>query len=133
MHQDIPIHHFSSSTVTQAKDKFMNSSFLDQQAAVYSIYAGDPEMSELVEFFVSQVPERVKSFRRAFEEEDLEELCRLAHQLKGASGSYGFCDLSPLAANLESLLKQAPTREEVSLAMEAFLSIYAHICVDAAE
>ena len=105
----------------------------EHQTAVYSIFADDPDMGELVEFFVEQVPERVKSFRQAFEADDVEELCRLAHQLKGASGSYGFCDLSPLAAKLESILKEAPPREEISIALDAFLSVYELISVGNAD
>ncbi len=109
------------------------SSAPEHRTAVYSIFADEPDMAELVEFFVDQVPERVKSFREAFEANDLDELCRLAHQLKGASGSYGFCDLSPLAASLESLLKESPPREEIATALDAFLSVYELISAGNAE
>ncbi len=108
------------------------SSVPQNQTPVYSEFGDDPEMSELVEFFVSQVPERLQSFREAEARNDLEELCRLAHQLKGASGSYGFYDLSSQAAALESILKQSPQPDEISIALDAFLAVYEHISVGTA-
>ena len=72
---------------------------------VRSTFADDPEMHELIEFFVEEIPNRVRAMSTAWEKNDLESLKRLAHQLKGSSGGYGFEVISKAAAVLELQLK----------------------------
>jgi HPt (histidine-containing phosphotransfer) domain-containing protein len=69
--------------------------------AIVSDFAGDPDMVELVEFFVGQMPERVRQLRESFDSGAIDELRTLAHQLKGAGGSYGFPQISESALHLE--------------------------------
>lgn len=68
---------------------------------VRSTLADDPDYKELVCEFVSNVPSRVRSIRRSIADNDLKQLCSLIHQLKGACGSYGFHDITPLATTIE--------------------------------
>lgn len=72
---------------------------------IRSIYADDPDMQELVEEFVSELPERARRLEEILDEADLVELQRLAHQLKGAGGGYGFPQITEAAAALEMGLK----------------------------
>ncbi|NOG54626.1 MAG: Hpt domain-containing protein [Planctomycetes bacterium] len=72
---------------------------------VVSEFADDPDMLELVEMFVDELPQRVQSLQSSFESQMMDELLRLSHQLKGACGGYGFPSLSEAAAELEGLLK----------------------------
>jgi len=71
---------------------------------IFSAFSNDQDMLELIELFVSELPERVERVRAAWEERRLEELQRLAHQLKGASPSYGYDELGRIAARLERSL-----------------------------
>ena len=48
------------------------------------------------------LPTRLDELQQAFDATDWEQLTTLAHRLKGASGSYGYPDLSTLAATMES-------------------------------
>jgi len=64
--------------------------------------ADDEDMAELVEQFVATVPERVGALRAASVTGDRVCLARLAHQLKGAAGGYGFPRISESAAALEA-------------------------------
>jgi histidine phosphotransfer protein HptB len=76
---------------------------------IYSKLGGDPELGELVEMFVSEMPDRVTAMLARYDTGDFKELARLAHQIKGAAGSYGFGDLTPAAARLEfSACKNEP-------------------------
>jgi HPt (histidine-containing phosphotransfer) domain-containing protein len=75
-------------------------------APVRSDFATDPDMSELVEMFVSEMPDRVAALREHFDRAELSEVQRLAHQLKGASAGYGFRVVGEAAADLEQKLKQ---------------------------
>jgi HPt (histidine-containing phosphotransfer) domain-containing protein len=72
------------------------------ESLIYSSFGGDPDLAELVEIFVSEIPERVSAIESALREDDFEAVRRLAHQLKGAAGSYGFDSLTPAAAAIES-------------------------------
>ena len=66
-----------------------------------STFAGDPDMMELVEFFVQQMPSRIDALRASVDIGSIDELKSLAHQLKGAGGSYGFPLITESARRLE--------------------------------
>lgn len=65
----------------------------------------DPEERELIEFFLGELPERVRLIRDAMSEEDHERLCRIAHQLKGAAPGFGFGTIGAAASRLEQAIK----------------------------
>jgi HPt (histidine-containing phosphotransfer) domain-containing protein len=66
-----------------------------------STLAGDEDMLDLVEIFVSELPGRVGAIHQALAHQDFETLQRLAHQLKGAAGGYGFPAITDAAKELE--------------------------------
>lgn len=76
-----------------------------------SEFASDPDMMELVELYVEDMPERIAAMRTCWETADGEELRRLAHQLKGASAGYGFPSVGEVARELETVLKEDPAVE----------------------
>jgi HPt (histidine-containing phosphotransfer) domain-containing protein len=85
----------------------------DRSAAyVYSDLGADPDLGDLVDLFVGEMPSRIESLLRLYDENNRLELCRLVHQMKGAAGSYGFHAVTPLAARLEQSLKN-DTAEEI--------------------
>ena len=51
--------------------------------------------------FVDELGSRVDSIRQAFVEEDVAALRRIAHQLKGSAGGYGFDPIGDAASRLE--------------------------------
>ena len=63
--------------------------------------ADDPDMLELVELYVEELPDKVADLERTLEECDLDELARLAHQIKGSSSGYGFGLIAARAAVVE--------------------------------
>lgn len=74
-----------------------------------SEFAGDPEMRELIEMFVSEMPEKTASLEALWRDRQLEPLKRLAHQIKGAGGGYGYSQVSQAAGKLESQLQAVLT------------------------
>ena len=78
-----------------------------------SAFADDPDMAELVEFFVGEVPNRLQSIRDYCESGDREGVQRIAHQLKGACAGYGFEEVGLAAAKLEQPLKAEATLDDV--------------------
>ena len=85
-------------------------------SAIHSPLASDPELGELVEQFVAEMPGRVAWLRRHLDAGDWESLRRAVHQMKGAAGSYGFDGVTPYARRLEALLATGASREEITAA-----------------
>jgi HPt (histidine-containing phosphotransfer) domain-containing protein len=73
---------------------------------IRSIYENDPDMAELVRGFATELPNRAQSLEDLLAEQNWEELRRVAHQLKGAGGGYGFSQVTDFAASLERALKE---------------------------
>lgn len=74
-------------------------------APLVSEFAADPDMHELIGMFVDEMPERIRTLEQLAAAGDFESLKRLAHQLKGASGGYGFPTVGNAAGQLEQSLK----------------------------
>ncbi len=87
-------------------------------AALYSQFGDDPEMAVMVDLFVDEMPDRVDRLQFLMKHGQWNELGRFAHQLKGAAGSYGFDQLTPLAARLETAVCQAACDEEIHESLE---------------
>ena len=84
-----------------------------ESPGLYSTLADDPDMGELVELFVDELPDRIESMRTALAASDSDTLARCAHQLKGAAGSYGFDALTPALRQLEQLAREHASEEEL--------------------
>ncbi len=72
--------------------------------AVRSEFATDPDMAQIVQMFVQEMPERVRQLDEGWRAQRLEDVRRLTHQLKGASGGYGFPSLGEAAGEVEAAL-----------------------------
>ncbi|MEK6701417.1 MAG: Hpt domain-containing protein [Planctomycetota bacterium] len=81
-----------------------------------SEFAGDPEMAELVESFASDLPSRIDAIIAAIKSQSVTDLKRLAHQLKGSAGGYGFQTLGASACKVEQGLAKstAPANEAIA-------------------
>jgi HPt (histidine-containing phosphotransfer) domain-containing protein len=73
-------------------------------------------MAELIQSFVNEIPERVRLVERHWERHELGELRRIAHQLKGACGGYGFPQVGQAAAKLENGLSREENADLESVA-----------------
>jgi HPt (histidine-containing phosphotransfer) domain-containing protein len=98
---------------------------------IFSKFAGEEHWQELLEEFVGQLPQRLTALSQAIAANDVQGLAVLVHQLKGACGSYGFDEITPLAERLEkafpkALHKESATNglpEELASFLEALQSI----------
>ena len=80
---------------------------------LYSALGTDPDLREIVELFVEEMPDRTSSLLDRLQACDWEGLRRVTHQLKGAAGSYGFQPISSSAARLEDAIRKAQPEEEI--------------------
>lgn len=72
---------------------------------IVSEMANDADMLELIEMFVEDLPKRAAALEQALRAGELAALTRIAHQLKGAAGGYGFPTITEAAAELEQCAK----------------------------
>lgn len=79
---------------------------------VRSTFASDPDMSELIQEFAGEMPEKAATLLTLWQQGNRAELKRLAHQLKGAGGGYGFETLGACAARLEAMLNEQNAEAE---------------------
>jgi len=67
-----------------------------------SVLEEDPDLKDLVEQFVAELPQRLEAMLAAWREARLDHLRTLAHQLKGAAGGYGYREISDIARMIEA-------------------------------
>jgi len=67
----------------------------------------DPELDELRREFLAEAAEKVREIETALESASIDRVTYLAHQLKGSGGSYGFKQISSVAAELEKTAEKA--------------------------
>jgi CheY-like chemotaxis protein len=91
--------------------------------ALISELAGDGDLADLVEIFVAELPGRVQAFEQACAAADLETLTRLAHQLKGSAGGYGYPSITHAAANLEQSARAGKDVEELTEAVREIAAL----------
>lgn len=71
---------------------------------LYSSLGTDPDLCDIVDMFVDEMPDRITSVMQLLESSNFDELARIAHQLKGAAGSYGFAAITPAAGDVENAI-----------------------------
>ena len=90
---------------------------------VYSRLAADPDLREIVDLFVDEMPDRVAALLEQLNAGDWKNLQRTAHQLKGAAGSYGFDAISPCAGKVEAALRDGEPEEHIRKAVERLIDL----------
>ena len=85
---------------------------------LYSTLASDPDLNEIVAMFVDEMPERVDKLIEELKRNNLEGLQRVAHQLRGAAGSYGFHQLTPYASRVEDAAEKGEPEDRIREAVD---------------
>ena len=94
-------------------------------APLRSELVDDPDMLELVDLFVGELPDRIQAIAAALETHDTDSVTRLAHQLKGAGGGYGYPKITEDAAALERAARDGVEPEQLRSCFDA-LSLTCH-------
>ena len=90
---------------------------------VYSHLAADPDLGELVDLFVQEMPDRINALDAQAKSRDWNQLAETAHQIKGAAGCYGFDEITPYAARLEAAAREAQQEEQILSALDELLTL----------
>ena len=91
-----------------------------------SLFANDPQLADILPGFVERLPDQLDALCKALEEDRLDDAERLAHQISGAGGSYGYPTLSEVTKSLE-LAAKAQDLGKATVAMAAVKEVCAAI------
>jgi HPt (histidine-containing phosphotransfer) domain-containing protein len=90
---------------------------------LYSSFGGDPDLREIVDLFVAEMPQRVVALLSHLRTRDWDALRRTAHQIKGSAGSYGFPAISPAAGVLEDALRMQEPELRILEAVDTLIRL----------
>ena len=93
------------------------------QEPLYSTLGEDPDLREIVELFLEEMPDRVSKLLDRLDASDWDGLHHVAHQLKGAAGSYGFQPVSCLAGEVLKAIRESKPEEEICQAVAAVVDL----------
>lgn len=82
---------------------------------IVSSLASDPDMAELIELYVAEMPQRAGLIMSAFEQHAWEQLSREAHKIRGSAGGHGFDCIGDAAGAIEDMLRASRGAEEQEL------------------
>ena len=93
------------------------------EECIYSRLAVDPDLSDIIDMFVGEMPDRIATLTEQLESSNWEGLRQTAHQLKGAAGSYGFDLISPSAARLESAVRDGQSEQRIQETVNELIAL----------
>jgi HPt (histidine-containing phosphotransfer) domain-containing protein len=94
---------------------------------LYSDLAADADLADLVDLFVCELPGRLRELETAIGQDDVDLVRQLAHQLRGAGGSYGFPALGPPAGELEQAARRCESIPILVLALEDLAEVSSRV------
>ncbi|MFQ5423915.1 MAG: response regulator [Phycisphaerae bacterium] len=96
---------------------------LDEEPILSSL-AGDADMKELIDAFVSELPKRCRAIEEALAKSDVGDLEKTARNLKGEAGGYGFEPITEAAAQVEAAARDGSDATNLA----HFVSQLAKLC-----
>jgi len=100
---------------------------------IHSSMADDPDYGELVVLYVDEMPDRIAALEQAFDSGNMEDLRRAAHQMKDAAGSYGFDQLTPLAAAVECTVRNGELEDNIQKTLRDLIDLCRRVRAGAPE
>ena len=88
-----------------------------------SEFAYDQEMREVLAEFIANLPVHVARLTELLSRQDLDELRRAVHQLKGAGGGYGFPQITEAAAAAEQRIKAADALDAITAHVRSLIDL----------
>lgn len=88
-----------------------------------SDFADDADMLEIIELFIDGLPEHVDTLMDALARSDSETLYRVAHQLKGSAGGYGYDTVSQHSLVVEQLAKAGGSKAELQPVVDSLVTL----------
>lgn len=94
---------------------------------VRSRLSDDPDMLPLISSFVDALPTRIDRMSTLLSQGAHNELGRVAHQLKGACGGYGFIEIGAMAGMLERAVNDGADIETLRAQVDELAALCARV------
>jgi signal transduction histidine kinase/DNA-binding response OmpR family regulator/HPt (histidine-containing phosphotransfer) domain-containing protein len=99
----------------------------DGSDRIKSSFAGNPRMMKIIPEFVDGLAGEVRKMTDLLERNDLAGLQRVVHQLRGASGGYGFDPITAPAVAAEESIKAGQALESITATIKSLIEIIRRI------
>ncbi|HEX3037322.1 MAG TPA: Hpt domain-containing protein [Thermodesulfobacteriota bacterium] len=85
----------------------------------------DPDLEDLIPTFLGNRHRDVEEINRLLEQENLEEIKRLGHSMKGAGGGYGFDEITEIGREIEEAAKNKDKLEieKLNMRLNEYLAV----------
>jgi HPt (histidine-containing phosphotransfer) domain-containing protein len=90
---------------------------------IKSTYADNPRMQKIIPEFVDGLPGSVHKMIELLKGNDLVALQRVVHQLRGASGGYGFDPVTDPATQAEESIKAGQSPESIAAQITSLIAV----------
>ncbi len=94
-----------------------------QQEPLISSLAQDESMLELIDAFVTELPQKLRDVEEAFAQTDNPKLEQLCRSLKSDAGSHGFDPISVCASSIETALIENKSARDVKALMDELVNL----------
>ncbi|MGD0462247.1 MAG: PAS domain S-box protein [Tepidisphaeraceae bacterium] len=99
----------------------------DGPGTIKSSLADNPRMHAIIPEFVSGLPGEVRKMNDLLAQNDLAALEKVVHQLRGASGGYGFDPLTEPATRVEESIKAGKALESIAAEIKSLIEVIRRI------
>jgi HPt (histidine-containing phosphotransfer) domain-containing protein len=86
-----------------------------------------PGMKKIIAEFVEGLPDEILKMQDLLNHDDLKSLRRVAHQLRGTGGGYGFDAITELAGSVEDAINRADNRESITAQINSLVDLIRRI------
>ena len=100
------------------------------EEAILTKYTDDPQLVEIIRDFVASLDQKVADFRSLLTRREIGELERLAHQIKGVGGMYGYPCLTETASLIEQAAREGQDVGLLAELIEEFAALCEQISKD---
>jgi CheY-like chemotaxis protein/HPt (histidine-containing phosphotransfer) domain-containing protein len=100
---------------------------IDNSATIFSSLGHQPRMKQIITEFVSGLEHSSRQMQDMLRRNELEDLSRAIHQLRGAAGGYGFAQVTELAAKAETSIKASAATEVIAAQTQELVDLIKRI------
>jgi HPt (histidine-containing phosphotransfer) domain-containing protein len=90
---------------------------------IQSTFARNPQIMKIIPEFVAGLPAQVRKMTDLLSRNEMNELQKVVHQLRGASGGYGFDDTTAPATQLEESIKAGKPVPQIAVETESLINL----------
>jgi HPt (histidine-containing phosphotransfer) domain-containing protein len=99
----------------------------DRSSRIFSSHAGDPRIMKIMPEFVDGLPSKVREIVDLLEHNDLPAVQRVAHQLLGSCGGYGFGAVTQPARDVEQSILAGRDLASITAEIKSLVEIIRRI------